>query len=180
MQSLLLKNTQTQLVNTLVGARQNYTDRIWNSIHKNEYRIQPVATVNKVMYVNDAGSTSVDDTFITFEVLPDKLVWIVGEYNPTTNYQLLKEITNAKVDAIICFGSDNNKLLNCFLRGDYLLINATDLNEAVYFAYLYAKKENTVVYSCPVAVNHATQSIEMRGEIFSIALNTLENNRIEI
>ena len=78
------------------------------------------------------------------------------------------------MDAIICFGEQREKTIEFFIKENWLLINAEDLDEAVYFASLYAKPDNKVLFSCASPSYPAFSSVQSRADLFLNAINKIK------
>lgn len=168
-----MQGKQTTRHHSLLDARKIISDRE-KGIMKN--RLDLVAEINDVKYVNDSAASSIDATWLSIESMPSKLVWIIGGYNKSADYNQLRGIANDKVSALICYGENKEKIIDFFLHSNFLLINAEDVNEAVYFASLYAKPENHVLYSpaCPSYIM-GYKDVDERAQEFINAVSKLSH-----
>ena len=76
-----------------------------------EHRLEHFLTINKVKYVNDSKATNVNATFYALNSFKKPIVWIVGGVDKGNDYSQLVPLVKSNVKAIICLGSDNDKII---------------------------------------------------------------------
>uniref|UniRef100_UPI00271220C0 UDP-N-acetylmuramoyl-L-alanine--D-glutamate ligase n=1 Tax=uncultured Muribaculum sp. TaxID=1918613 RepID=UPI00271220C0 len=79
-----------------------------------EHRLEYVATVNGVRYINDSKATNVNSCWYALESMPKGVVLILGGKDKGNDYTEIEPLVKEKVKAIVCMGKDNAKLLDFF------------------------------------------------------------------
>ncbi len=138
-----------------------------------EHRLENVATVGGVEYINDSKATNVNSTWYALESMEKSTIWIAGGVDKGNDYSLLKEMVKEKVRIIVCLGLDNSKLHEAFGTDVDMIINTTSMNEAVHVAKQLAKKGETVLLSPACASFDLFKNYEDRGRQFKKAVRDL-------
>jgi len=79
-----------------------------------EHRLEFVAKVNGIEFINDSKATNVNSTWFALESMNNPTVWIVGGVDKGNDYTDLISLVKDKVKAIICLGKDNEKIKEAF------------------------------------------------------------------
>lgn len=161
------------IVAKLVGVRK---DSIRESLHdfKNiAHRMEFVATVRDVDFINDSKATNVNSAWYALESMQKQTIWIVGGVDKGNDYTVLKELVRTKVKAIICLGKDNEKIHEAFKDDVGLIIDTLDAEAAVEHAFNIAEKGNVVLLSPACASFDLFQNYEDRGRQFCRAVRNL-------
>ena len=74
-----------------------------------EHRLEYVATVNGVRYVNDSKATNVNSTWYALESMTTSTVLILGGKDKGNDYSEIEELVKEKVKAIVCMGERQRK-----------------------------------------------------------------------
>ncbi len=138
-----------------------------------EHRLEFVAKVNGVEFINDSKATNVNSTWFALESMEKPTIWIVGGVDKGNDYSELDELVAEKVKAIVCLGTDNQKLLDHFTGKVEMILEAGSATEAVAHAYRLAKKEDTVLLSPCCASFDLFENYEDRGNKFKQAVRSL-------
>jgi UDP-N-acetylmuramoylalanine--D-glutamate ligase len=138
-----------------------------------EHRLESVLKIQNVKYINDSKATNINATFFALESMQAPTVWIVGGVDKGNDYTELLALVNEKVKAIICLGSDNNKIKNVFHNTTETLIETTSMREAVQMAYKLAEKGDNVLLSPACASFDLFENYEDRGRKFKAAVREL-------
>ncbi|WP_204343898.1 UDP-N-acetylmuramoyl-L-alanine--D-glutamate ligase [Psychroserpens algicola] len=138
-----------------------------------EHRLEHVLKINKVQYINDSKATNVNATYYALESMDAPTVWIVGGVDKGNNYQELFQFVNEKVKAIICLGTDNEKLLESFGGMVDVIVETQFMSEAVKIAYKIAEAGENVLLSPACASFDLFENYEDRGRQFKDAVRNL-------
>jgi UDP-N-acetylmuramoylalanine--D-glutamate ligase len=138
-----------------------------------EHRLEFVAKVNGVEFINDSKATNVNSTWFALESMEKPTVWIVGGVDKGNDYSELDSLVAEKVKAIVCLGTDNKKLVEHFTGKVEMIVEAGSALEAVASAYRLAKKEETVLLSPCCASFDLFENYEDRGNQFKQAVRSL-------
>lgn len=138
-----------------------------------EHRLEYVATVDGVRWVNDSKATNVNSTWYALENMTAPTVLILGGKDKGNDYSEIEDFVRRKVRAIVCMGVDNTKLLD-FWQGKVPEIADThSLQDAVDAARRLAHSGDTVLLSPCCASFDLFTSYENRGELFKAAVMAL-------
>lgn len=138
-----------------------------------EHRLEFVAKVHGIEFINDSKATNVNSTWFALESMENPTVWIVGGVDKGNDYSELLDLVKEKVKAIICLGVDNKKLIETFSGVVDSIVEARSAMEAVAYGYRIAKKDETVLLSPACASFDLFENYEDRGNQFKEAVRAL-------
>jgi UDP-N-acetylmuramoylalanine--D-glutamate ligase len=138
-----------------------------------EHRLEFVAKISDVTYINDSKATNVNSTWYALESVGTDVVLIMGGVDKGNDYGMLKDLVRSKVRAIVCMGKDNKRIHEAFEDDVEIIVNTFSANEAVQVAYHLAKKGNTVLLSPACASFDLFKNYEDRGNQFKAAVKEL-------
>lgn len=138
-----------------------------------EHRLEFVAKVGGIEFVNDSKATNVNSTWYALECADAPLIWIAGGQDKGNDYTLLKPLVREKVKFIVCLGKDNRKIHEAFMNDVDMIINTTSAKEAVQVAYRFAAKGDKVMLSPACASFDLFENYEDRGRQFKKAVRDL-------
>jgi len=87
------------------------------------HRLEPVAILDGVEYINDSKATNVDSVWYALDSFTKPIVWIAGGVDKGNDYSQLNDLVKTRVKALICMGVDNAPLHKAF---DTLVKNISD------------------------------------------------------
>ena len=131
-----------------------------------EHRLEHFLTINKVKYVNDSKATNVNATFYALNSFKKPIVWIVGGVDKGNDYSQLVPLVKSNVKAIICLGSDNDKIISIFSQHCSLIVSTNKMVDAVKSAYDISKQGDIVLLSPACASFDLFENFEQRGNLF--------------
>ena len=138
-----------------------------------EHRLEKVARVRGVEFINDSKATNVNSCWYALESMRTKVILILGGKDKGNDYSEIEELVKEKLNAIICLGVDNSKL-HAFFEGKVPHIeDASSMKEAVDKAFACAQKGETVLLSPCCASFDLFKSYEDRGEQFKECVRNL-------
>ena len=115
------------------------------------HRLEFVARVRGVEYIDDAKASNVNSTWYALENMTRPVVWIVGGRTKDADFTSMRELVRKKVRHIVCLGIDNKPIIEAF--GDVVadIVETTSMQDAVHSAYLMANDGEVVLLSpsCP-------------------------------
>jgi UDP-N-acetylmuramoylalanine--D-glutamate ligase len=138
-----------------------------------EHRLEFVARINNIDFINDSKATNVNSTWYALESMTTPVVWIVGGVDKGNDYTSLFELVKDKVRAIICLGTDNSKIISAFSDKVDMIVEAGSAQEAVALSYRLAKKGDSVLLSPACASFDMFENYEDRGRQFKNAVKGL-------
>ncbi len=134
------------------------------------HRLEFVASIAGVGYVNDSKATNVNAVWYALESFAPQIVLIMGGVDKGNDYEMLRDIVRTKVRAIICIGTDNARIHDS-LEGDAkMIVNSNSMHDAVQLASHLAEKGDTVLLSPACASFDRFKNYEDRGEQFKAAV----------
>ena len=131
-----------------------------------EHRLEPVAEISGVLYVNDSKATNVDSVWYALESMTRPVVWIAGGTDKGNDYSPLFDFARKKVHTLICMGLDNNKLQDSFKDIIPNIISTDSLDSAMRAAVEAAKSGDCVLLSPACASFDLFKNYCQRGELF--------------
>ncbi len=138
-----------------------------------EHRLEHVARISGIDFINDSKATNVNSTWYALESMPGEVVLILGGVDKGNDYSMLKDLVKSKVKAIVCLGKDNKRIHEAFEDDVEVIVNTFSANEAVQIAYHLATKGNTVLLSPACASFDLFKNYEDRGNQFKKAVKEL-------
>ena len=138
-----------------------------------EHRLENVAKVDGVEYINDSKATNVNATFYALECMDKQTVWIVGGVDKGNDYNDLLPLVREKVKAIVCLGLDNDKIKNMFGNVVDIVVETAGAEEAVKVAHKLSEKGDVVLLSPACASFDLFENYEDRGRQFKTAVRAL-------
>ncbi len=138
-----------------------------------EHRLEHVAKISGVEYINDSKATNVNSTWYALESMSTEVVLIMGGVDKGNDYNMLKDLVRDKVKAIVCLGKNNKLIHKAFENEVDIIVNTFSASEAVQVAYHLAKKGDTVLLSPACASFDLFTSYEDRGQQFKAAVKEL-------
>jgi len=143
-----------------------------------EHRLEFVADVDGVRWINDSKATNVNSCWYALESMPSGgdpgVVLILGGKDKGNDYNEILPLVKKKVKAIVCMGKDNKKLLDFFTPHVGTIVDTHSLDEAVSACRELAMKGDTVLLSPCCASFDLFTSYENRGELFKEAVKNLK------
>lgn len=158
---------------TAVGIKKESIRESLQTFQSLEHRMEPVAKIKGVQFINDSKATNVNSTWFALESINEPTILILGGVDKGNDYSLLNDLVKEKVKAIVCMGTDNRKIHEAF--GDFvsLIVNATTAEEAVKAAFHFADKGDVVLLSPACASFDLFKNYEDRGIQFKNAVKDL-------
>ena len=131
-----------------------------------EHRLQKVARVGGVQYINDSKATNVDACWYALDSMTTPTILILGGKDKGNDYNAIKEMVRKKCVGLVYLGADNTKLHEFF---DGLGIPVADthcMKDCVEACRRMAKPGDTVLLSPCCASFDLFRNMEDRGEQF--------------
>jgi UDP-N-acetylmuramoylalanine--D-glutamate ligase len=138
-----------------------------------EHRLEKVLKIQNVQYINDSKATNVNATFFALDSMNMPTVWIVGGVDKGNDYNELMSLVREKVKAIICLGVDNKKLIDAFGNVVDIMVEVTNMNDAVQMAQRLTEKGDAVLLSPACASFDLFENYEDRGNQFKQSVHNL-------
>ena len=138
-----------------------------------EHRLEMVARVRGVDYINDSKATNVNSCWYALQSVQTPIVLIMGGTDKGNDYSEIEPLVRKKVRALIFLGVDN-RTLHAFFDGKVSQQeDARSMEEAVAKAYRLACKGDTVLLSPCCASFDLFENYEDRGNQFKKCVRNL-------
>lgn len=138
-----------------------------------EHRLEKVARVKGVDYINDSKATNVNSCWYALQSMTTPVVLILGGTDKGNDYSEIEALVKEKVHSLIFLGVDNKKLHDFFDGKISQIEDARSMKEAVSKAYQMAKKGDTVLLSPCCASFDLFKCYEDRGDQFKACVRNL-------
>ncbi len=138
-----------------------------------EHRLEKVANVRGVAYVNDSKATNVDACFCALEAMPAPIVLIVGGKDKGNDYAPLLPLIREKCRGLVYLGADNAKLHASFDALGLPIADVNNMQACVEACAAMAQSGDTVLLSPCCASFDLFRNMEDRGEQFKAAVRSL-------
>lgn len=156
-----------------IGIRKEKIRDAIKSFESLAHRMETVATVRGVEFINDSKATNVNSTWYALESMTRPVVLILGGVDKGNDYSLISDLVREKVKAIVCIGVDNEKIHDAFEGMVPAITDVRSAEEAVFTAFLLASKGDVVLLSPACASFDLFKNYEDRGDQFRQAVREL-------
>ena len=158
----------------IMGVKNETIRRSLATFQGVEHRLEYVATIRGVRYINDSKATNVNSCWYALQSMKTPVVLILGGTDKGNDYSEIADLVREKVHTLIFMGLDNKKLNEYFaLNSNCKIVDTDNLADAVKAAYEVAQKGDTVLLSPCCASFDLFKNYEDRGEQFKQAVKQL-------
>jgi UDP-N-acetylmuramoylalanine--D-glutamate ligase len=157
----------------LMRVRKETIRNCMSDFENEEHRLEKVLTINGSRYINDAKANNVNATFYALDSMDHTTIWIAGGLDEGNQYEMLLPLVNEKVNAIICLGDNNDKLIETFGNVVDFMIETTCIRDAVKIAYKLSRDGENVLFSPAGGCEREDENYEIRGKKFKEAVRQL-------
>ena len=131
-----------------------------------DHRLQYVATVRGVRFINDSKATNVNSCWYALESMNTPTVLILGGKDKGNDYTEIDELVKQKCHTLVYMGLHNEKLHEHFDSMGLRVIDTDNIHDGVKKSYEAAHDGDTVLLSPCCASFDLFKSYEDRGEQF--------------
>lgn len=156
-----------------IGIRKEKIREAIKDFQSLEHRMEFVATVRGVEFINDSKATNVNSTWFALESMLRPTVLILGGTDKGNDYSLIEELVKEKVKAIVCLGLDNKKIIAAFKGMVPTIIETKSAHDCVEACFKLADKGDVVLLSPSCASFDLFKNYEDRGRQFKEAVREL-------
>ena len=156
-----------------LGIRKEKIREAVSNFHSLEHRMEFVATVKGVDFINDSKATNVNSTWYALESMQKPTILILGGVDKGNDYALVADLIKDKVKAIVCMGTDNSKLIEFFKDKVEQIIEVDSAKKAVNASFKLAEKGDVVLLSPACASFDLFKNYEDRGQQFKESVKEL-------
>ena len=138
-----------------------------------EHRLEKVARIGGVQYINDSKATNVDACWYALESMTTPTILILGGKDKGNDYNAIKDLVKKKCAGLVYLGADNTKLHNFFDGMGIPVADTNNMKDCVAECVKMAKPGYTVLLSPCCASFDLFKNMEDRGEQFKEAVRSL-------
>jgi len=138
-----------------------------------EHRMEFVATVRGVDFINDSKGTNLNSVWFALESMTKPTILILGGVDKGNDYSMIEELVKEKVKAIVCLGLDNEKIIKAFQNIVPQMAETKSMEDAVNAAYKLAEKDDVVLLSPGCSSFDLFKNYMDRGDQFKAAVKEL-------
>ena len=131
-----------------------------------EHRLEFVADIDGVRYINDSKATNVDACKVALEAMTRPTVLIVGGKDKGNDYSVLNTLILQKCRALVYLGADNSKLHAAFDDLGLPVADTHNMHDCVEMCRKLAHSGDVVLLSPCCASFDLFRNMEDRGEQF--------------
>lgn len=157
----------------IVGATPNDIEKGLATFQNVAHRLEFVAEVKGVEYINDSKATNVDSVYYALGAMSKPTILILGGTDKGNDYSQIEQLVREKAKAIVCMGKDNSPIIKHFGHFNIPIFETFSANEAVVKAAALATEGDCVLLSPACASFDLFKNYEDRGEQFKAAVLAL-------
>jgi len=141
-----------------------------------EHRLEQVATISGVNFVNDSKATNVESVWYALQSVDPPIILIAGGRDKGGDFSRLRELVKKNVKALILIGEAREKIEKAL--GDLVpTFHASSLEEAVNLGFKKASSQDTVLLSPGCASFDMFRDYRHRGSVFKSSIRDLAQRR---
>ncbi|MDE6512752.1 MAG: UDP-N-acetylmuramoyl-L-alanine--D-glutamate ligase [Muribaculaceae bacterium] len=159
----------------LLNVKNNDIRRALSDFQGVEHRLEYIATIRGVRWINDSKATNVNSTWYALESMPESrtTVLILGGKDKGNDYSEILPLVRRKVKAIVAMGLHNEKIMEFFKGEVPELVSTASLADAIAQCERLAAEGDTVLLSPCCASFDLFTSYVNRGNLFKEAVKSL-------
>ncbi|MCM8781342.1 MAG: UDP-N-acetylmuramoyl-L-alanine--D-glutamate ligase, partial [Candidatus Omnitrophica bacterium] len=161
-------------VSLIIGVDREVCLRVFREFKGIEHRLEFVAEIDNVSFINDSKATTVDSTIWALSNISRPVILIAGGRDKGSDYQAILDLARKKVRYLILIGEAKGKIYSA-LKGALTIKEADTLQEAVKFAFYKANPGDCVLFSPMCSSFDMFTDYEQRGKLFKQAVYELKN-----
>ena len=161
------------LAASIVNVRKESIRQSLQDFQGVEHRLEYVATVKNVRFINDSKATNVNSCWYALQSMKTPVILILGGTDKGNDYSEIEELVIANVKGLIFMGMDNSPLHKFFDGKITNIIDVQSMEDAVTKAYKMANEGETVLLSPCCASFDLFKNYEDRGNQFKNCVRNL-------
>ena len=157
----------------LAGIRKDCIRAALSDFKGVEHRLEKVARVRGVDFVNDSKATNVNSCWYALQSMTAKTILILGGKDKGNDYSEIQPLVKEKCRGLVYLGLHNEKLHSSFDSLGLPVADVQNMADAVKAAYGMAEKGDTVLLSPCCASFDLFKNYEDRGNQFKQCVKAL-------
>lgn len=139
-----------------------------------EHRMEFVATVRGVDFINDSKATNVNSVWFALESIENRpIILIMGGVDKGNDYSAIRDLVKERVKAIVCLGVDNHLIQDALSKDVPQMVSTDNMEDAVRSAFQLSAKGDVVLLSPACASFDLFKNYEDRGRKFKEVVREL-------
>lgn len=152
-------------VGSILELDKEVTLKVFREFKGIEHRLEQVAQINNIKFINDSKATTADSTLWALKNIENPILLIAGGKDKGIDYEVILDVAVKKVKEVILIGEAKEKIAQV-LKGSLPIDGAGTLEEAVLKAYRKAVPGDVVLLSPMCSSFDMFSSYEERGRVF--------------
>jgi UDP-N-acetylmuramoylalanine--D-glutamate ligase len=165
MEKEIKKTTST--TNEFLKARTTGLNNFGDIAH----RLELVAELNGVEWINDSKSTDLNSSWYSLELMQKPVIWIVGSSELEEDYAVFEKLVKFKVKTIVCFGKMETRIKYSLGHLVESYRHVDNLEDAVDWTWDLAKSGDAVLFSPACSSFDLFDDFRDRGNRFNELVN---------
>jgi len=137
------------------------------------HRLEPIAEINGVTYINDSKATNLDAVQVALESFTQPIILLLGGLDKGSDFRSLLPHTHNNLKEVIAFGQAKELILTA-LRDAVRSTSVMDLKEALELAQNCSQPGDVVLLSPGCASFDQFENFEKRGDHFRSLVTVME------
>jgi len=155
------------------GLRNDALRNSFASFNGLEHRLEYVATIRGVEFINDSKGTNLNSVWYALESMHHPVILILGGQDKGNDYNEIADIIKEKVKAIVCLGRNNKPIIDALGPLVEHIVETQTAKDAVAAAYAFSENGDTVLLSPGCASFDLFENYKDRGQQFKEAVRSL-------
>jgi UDP-N-acetylmuramoylalanine--D-glutamate ligase len=152
-------------VGSVLGLEENLAHKVFKEFKGLEHRMEFVASIRGVEFINDSKATTVDSALWAVNNIANSAVLIAGGRDKGVDYSLMFKAPLGKIKQAVLFGEAKEKIAGAF-NGKIPVEMASSLEDAVKKAFAKASNGDCVLLSPMCSSFDMFKDYEERGRVF--------------
>ncbi len=161
------------IASNIAGIRKECIRKSLSDFPGVEHRLERVATVKGVTYINDSKATNVDACWYALESMTTPTILIIGGKDKGNDYAPIMDLVRKKCAGLVFLGADNTKLHGAFDSLGLPIADTHSMRDCVEACYRMSQPGYTVLLSPCCASFDLFKNMEDRGEQFKTLVRSL-------
>jgi UDP-N-acetylmuramoylalanine--D-glutamate ligase len=158
-----------------IGVAEKFIQQGLDTFINAPHRLEYVATIDGVDFINDSKATNVDAVFYALSAMEKPVIWVVGGVDKGNDYKAIESLVLEKVKAIVCLGVDNKPIIEAFLGKVEIIEETQNCRGVIKISQQYAHVGDVVLLSPACASFDLFENYIDRGDQFKTAVFEMKN-----